>query len=457
MRRFLFSGPSLPDARQVVGDSPIEVLPPVAAGDLLRLPLRPGDAVGIVDGYFHQTRTVRHKEILAVLSAGVRVLGAASMGALRAAELHRFGMIGIGGIYRDFQTGALTADDEVTLAHGDADSGYRAGSIPLVCLRATLARAERRGLLSTALREAVIERLARSPYPLRTCQAVESAARSCGLETAAAHALGAYCDEHLVDVKREDALLLVEALRAEPEGSGQPAPPLTRTSFLYSWQLLAVGTDTGDGHGWVSDLALLRACQILDPSYPDAYRRFALGRLAQDCRRECADAQEPDPARAAVAHGTHRGLYPPLDSVADFDFLADWLTKAERGSLDRHEQVERFLIRSFRIEPGIIDDMGALAALRESSEFAAARRVVTAADQVNRQARELESRFGLETLNERRIVAWLAERWGVSDDEELELHALDRGLGSVSRAVAAARPVYLLARHRPSLAELTAF
>lgn len=70
-----------------------------AAGDLLRLAPRPG----IVDGSFHQTRAVRHKEILALIDAGVTVLGAASMGALRAAELDTYGMIGVGRVYDDFR------------------------------------------------------------------------------------------------------------------------------------------------------------------------------------------------------------------------------------------------------------------------------------------------------------------------------------------------------------------
>ena len=41
----------------------------------------------IIDGVFQSEPAVRHKEILWALSLGVPVVGAASMGALRAAEL----------------------------------------------------------------------------------------------------------------------------------------------------------------------------------------------------------------------------------------------------------------------------------------------------------------------------------------------------------------------------------
>jgi len=128
MTRYLFVGPSLPDAADLLAGDEITVLPPVSAGDLLRLGARPGDVVGIIDGYFHQTRAVRHKEILALLDAGVTVLGAASMGALRAAELDTFGMGGVGRIFRGYRQARLTADDEVALLRGPAEEGYRPSS-----------------------------------------------------------------------------------------------------------------------------------------------------------------------------------------------------------------------------------------------------------------------------------------------------------------------------------------
>ena len=57
------------------------------------------DAILIVDGEFGQSLSVWHKEILHALHRGIRVVGASSMGALRAAELDRFGMEGVGEIY----------------------------------------------------------------------------------------------------------------------------------------------------------------------------------------------------------------------------------------------------------------------------------------------------------------------------------------------------------------------
>ena len=72
--------------------------------------------IGIVDGYFEYVAPVWHKEILYALSSGCTVLGAASMGALRACECAAFGMRGIGRIFEDYREGVRTFL-EPTAAH----------------------------------------------------------------------------------------------------------------------------------------------------------------------------------------------------------------------------------------------------------------------------------------------------------------------------------------------------
>ncbi|RUX68847.1 hypothetical protein EN904_03020 [Mesorhizobium sp. M7A.F.Ca.CA.001.07.2.1] len=62
----------------------------------MRAVLEGRKVIGLIDGLFESGPAVWHKEILFALDAGCRLLGAASMGALRAAECWQFGMIGIG-------------------------------------------------------------------------------------------------------------------------------------------------------------------------------------------------------------------------------------------------------------------------------------------------------------------------------------------------------------------------
>ena len=77
-------------------------------------------------------------------------------------------MIGIGTIFGWYRREIIDGDDEVALLHGDAETGYRAMSEPLVNIRATLAEATLAGDLEpdTATR---LVRLARSvPYGERS-------------------------------------------------------------------------------------------------------------------------------------------------------------------------------------------------------------------------------------------------------------------------------------------------
>ena len=98
MSIFVFVGPTLgvEEARTILDAT---YLPPASQGDVFRL-VATHDAriVGIIDGHFQEVPSVWHKELLWAMSQGIHVLGAASMGALRAAELAAFGMVGEGRI-----------------------------------------------------------------------------------------------------------------------------------------------------------------------------------------------------------------------------------------------------------------------------------------------------------------------------------------------------------------------
>ena len=94
MRACVFVGPTL-CPQELPADDDFVVLPPVAQGDVYRTAQSRPQAIGIVDGYFEGALSVWHKEILWAMAEGIHVFGSASMGALRAAELHPFGMVGV--------------------------------------------------------------------------------------------------------------------------------------------------------------------------------------------------------------------------------------------------------------------------------------------------------------------------------------------------------------------------
>jgi len=79
--------------------------PPARRGDVLAAARDGADIICLIDGVFFQDSSVAHKEILEALQMGVRVIGASSMGALRAAEMDVYGMEGVGEIYRAYRSG----------------------------------------------------------------------------------------------------------------------------------------------------------------------------------------------------------------------------------------------------------------------------------------------------------------------------------------------------------------
>lgn len=135
--RVAFIGPSAHGlkADDVAG---IDCRPPAQRGDLPAAAEAGAEAILLVDGAFGEAPTVSHKEILKLLEQGIRVGGAASLGAIRAAECAPFGMTGIGGIFEEYVSGRRTADSDVMLCHAPAALKYAPVSLSLVDCEASL-------------------------------------------------------------------------------------------------------------------------------------------------------------------------------------------------------------------------------------------------------------------------------------------------------------------------------
>src|SRR5215203_3507429 len=114
MGTVVFLGPSL-DFTEAETHLKALYLPPIRRGDLPKVIAEGARTIGIIDGEFGQSLAVSVMEIRAGLEQGIHVWGAASMGALRAAECQSLGMSGVGWIFQGYVDGSLRADDEVAL------------------------------------------------------------------------------------------------------------------------------------------------------------------------------------------------------------------------------------------------------------------------------------------------------------------------------------------------------
>ena len=153
-------------------------LPPAAQGDILLLLPRNPEVIGIVDGVFESQPAIWHNEILFALSRGVRVAGAASMGALRAAELNDFGMKGIGAIYHAYARGYLEDDDEVAVLHSPEALNWTPLTEAKVNIRATLCSARFHGLITEHDEDQLIRVLKLIHYKELTISSFEQRVRS---------------------------------------------------------------------------------------------------------------------------------------------------------------------------------------------------------------------------------------------------------------------------------------
>lgn len=220
-RAVLFAGPSIAGLTVPQG---VELLPPAVCGDLAALLDDPPAAVGLIDGHFGIAPTVWHKEILELLAHGVRVLGAASIGALRAAELEAHGMEGVGAIFAAYRDGAIERDDAVMVLQAPAEFGFAPLTLPLVDAEQVLCALE-----CEPRARRVMQRIVRTmPYETRTWERCLAAYRA---RTGSDFPLALAVLAAAPSLKRQDTALLIERLAGTAHHPAAPhprcAPPMT--------------------------------------------------------------------------------------------------------------------------------------------------------------------------------------------------------------------------------------
>jgi hypothetical protein len=235
----VFAGPSLP-LRARPDDPRLDWRPPAVAGDALAAMASHPRAVVLVDGLFDEWPAIRHKELLSLMAEGVAVFGGASMGALRAAELHTLGMIGVGHIFDAYRRGLIDADDEVAVLHGPAAFDWSPLTEPLVNIRATLLHAVRRRVIRAPQARGLLEAARSIYYKHRTWTTIlDARGLDDSTEAGGLDGFRVWLPVGYVDLKQRDALACVRAaLRhgAGPQPS-RPRPPQTFFTALLAEQV----------------------------------------------------------------------------------------------------------------------------------------------------------------------------------------------------------------------------
>ena len=166
----VYTGLSLPfdEAKEILDSAEdVEVIykRPIQRGELGQALKEHPDIIAIIDGVFHQSSAVGHKEILNVMKKGIKVYGASSMGALRASELDTLGMVGVGYVYTQYATGEVDSDDDVAVML-DSET-LEALSIPLINMKYVFTNAADENIITEDERDELLKIAKKTFYPKR--------------------------------------------------------------------------------------------------------------------------------------------------------------------------------------------------------------------------------------------------------------------------------------------------
>lgn len=212
MRRVvIFTGPSLSHEEAHAIFSEAIYLPPIKRGDISKAVDEGATIIGIIDGVFHQHVAVSPREILTILKICV-VVGGGSMGALRAAELHDFGMIGVGKIFEMYRRGEIDSDDEVALIFNPIT--LEPLSEPLVNIRATFNKILEKNLIKREIIDNLLEIAKQLYYPDRTYETIlEIAINKKILDEITAKRIYRIIEANKVNQKKLDAIDVVNKIK----------------------------------------------------------------------------------------------------------------------------------------------------------------------------------------------------------------------------------------------------
>ncbi|ASW53563.1 TfuA-like protein [Plantactinospora sp. KBS50] len=372
-RLLVYAGPTLPASRVAAIAPDAEVRPPVESGTLQRDRIGAGDVAVIIDGLYRDRPAVRHKEILRAVDAGAVVIGAASMGAMRAAELDGLGMVGVGEVYRMYASGDIDGDDEVAVRHSPQELGYRADSVALVNLRYGGKLAVSRQVAPASAVESLIEaarglvfdertwtRLAsfapasliqflrRAECDVKARDAAEAVAHAMSVATATADtgpaataAPATASGPATIGPAATAPAAAAPATASGPAASGPAATagasagtaPPWRTSYLRDWVTYWQEAELGPSGDWVAAVDVLEAARLHFDGYPELHHEALSGML-----RELT----PDPAGFAMRSLGLRVDSPPPERLA-------MLLSAPERTLPVPEQAVLILLRSWPI------------------------------------------------------------------------------------------------------------
>lgn len=184
-------------------------MPSIKKGDVIKAIKMGYKRIVIIDGHFGWTPSIWHKEIMMALDYKIEVFGAASMGAIRAAELDMYGMKGIGTVYSMYKNEDIDGDDEVAIVVSPY-TGQK--TIPLINIRITLQN------LKFKSKKNIFSKIKNIFYAERTWGKIEQNIPKNAYDL---------IRTHYIDIKKEDAIALLNLIGKLPFSNKKAEQPTT--------------------------------------------------------------------------------------------------------------------------------------------------------------------------------------------------------------------------------------
>lgn len=214
MNKIVFLGPTLKlEVAQRILQA--DFRPPAKKGDFFRLASLSEEKslVGLIDGVFLHDYPPSPIEVYQLtLLRNFIVVGSSSLGALRAVELEKFGMVGVGKVFDLYKKRILFADDEVAVTYTQGDNELQ--SEAMIDIRFNLFLAKKYGIIDEHCRKVLTKEAKRLYFPFRN---YETIINICQKEHKLFHEqlekFRDYITENRDSIKARDAIKLLRYLK----------------------------------------------------------------------------------------------------------------------------------------------------------------------------------------------------------------------------------------------------
>jgi hypothetical protein len=217
MKKIVFLGPTLSEngARKILD---ADYRPPAKEGDIVSvIHKEKPDIIALIDCEVFGINSVWHKEILNALQNGIKVFGAAQVGALRAAEMEDFGMIGTGKVFDKFKNNELEDDEEVLCKYIKRDNGYHRISESMVNIRYKFEKAKENGIIKSESFDKLITVSKSQFYQDRVMETILELAGQNGISEEELDKLKNSLAANSWNIQKEDAVELLTSIAAFEE------------------------------------------------------------------------------------------------------------------------------------------------------------------------------------------------------------------------------------------------